>query len=533
MGRDLLRVRTTLVSSLMARDPTLNTTLEALTTLTSLAAADTATPLSSSLVTSERLLRKLLKSLVTRDLLELVRFSHVLLRQLLLLVAVGSAEDLRDQSVRTVFELLERLADHEAVFHRFVRDHFFFGPDFHLTMLATLNRVLDFWPIDETDSRLFLRHLWFVLRVHINSCLDHCLTQDKLHVPRDQRFPVTFNEHVLRLMSRVSQVVLSQSRADEAQLGNRALAHYITRLLSFCDRSLVFSALAQHVAALSSRDLVIAELRVTSLAVVSAHERLLSISGLEPEVVDLELSSDFRRRHFLVYMLLTEVKHSLAQSVRHTIQHVLLIVRNLLAKLSLDPRHAPRHVTALFFPLVAIVADNFLKMAPEKSWDARPRTEVNHSRHHSLPVRLDAFGADETRDAIACLTFLLSHVIGADVCRLSSDLVQQCLHVLEKGVRVFEWHEHESERARTLPAGADVTQMASSMVYGRHLAVKIGGVASRLARLALNHEARDALSGRVLALLLTLLSTNQSQEVLRDTFGKLLLPYLYHTITFP
>ena len=348
-------------------------------------------------------------------------------------------------------------------------------------------------------------------------------------MPRDQRFPATFNEHVLRLMSRVSQVVLSQSRADEAQLGNRALAHYITRLLSFCDRSLVFSALAQHVAALSSRDLVIAELRVTSLAVVSAHERLLSISGLEPEVVDLELSSDFRRRHFLVYMLLTEVKHSLAQSVRHTRQHVLLIVRNLLAKLSLDPRHAPRHVTALFFPLVAIVADNFLKMAPEKSWDARPRTEVNHSRHHSLPVRLDAFGADETRDAIACLTFLLSHVIGADVCRLSSDLVQQCLHVLEKGVRVFEWHEHESERARTLPAGADVTQMASSMVYGRHLAVKIGGVALRFARLALSHEARDALSGRVLALLLTLLSTNQSQEVLRDTFGKLLPLYPYHS----
>ena len=159
MGRDLLRVRTTLVSSLMARDPTLNTTLEALTTLTSLAAADTATPLSSSLVTSERLLRKLLKSLVTRDLLELVRFSHVLLRQLLLLVAVGSAEDLRDQSVRTVFELLERLADHEAVFHRFVRDHFFFGPDFHLTMLATLNRVLDFWPIDEQGEHFYNRVL--------------------------------------------------------------------------------------------------------------------------------------------------------------------------------------------------------------------------------------------------------------------------------------------------------------------------------------------------------------------------------------
>lgn len=506
VGRDLLRVRTTLVSSLMARDPQLNATLEALCTLASSASSGASCGASSasSLVAAERLLRKQLKSLAQSDARELTRFSHVVLAQLLSLM-VASA-DLQDEAFRSALELLERL--HAPVVNQFVSTHFQFAHDFHERLLHVLDRALDALP------RLLLRHLGFWLRVHVNACLAH--VRPKLQEARDTRFSRVFHERVLGLVTRVAHVLALDSRAEETAGANRALAHYLARLLSFCDRALVFSALQAHVLALSARDVVISELRVTALAVVCAHERFLELSGAEHARVTWSLDEEFRRRHFLVFLLLQELKLALEQSVRHTRQLVTHLTRNLLAKHALE---SPEHVARLFRPLVALVAAHFPQMAPREPSERRRDSEATHARHNSLPARFDAFHADEARDLVTCLAFVVSHVTRAEFALLPLERALQTLHVLETGVHVFECPE-ETERARTLPFGADVLQLARDHLSQRHVAVRVARAALHVARMSLVHEARASLVGRVLSLLLALLRTNQSAETLRHAMGE-------------
>ena len=326
VAKDVLKVNCRLVSSLQSSDVSIESSMDCITTINS---KDTEI---SRAVSCERALQKSLRQLSSSDPKELLRFSHVILQQLLILVTRPTGAE----SVRALLQLCSVLR--ENVLQDFCELSFSAEESCHVTLVSSLLRFLN--DCSEDESRALLRHLWFFLVIHVKSLLFHSLKAKEMKKRdfflRFQSKDKTFNQNLIQLIQRLSQLIVHNSRAEESLLANKSLSQYLSRLLSLLDRSVVFKLISCHVQNTSSRDIVLSELRLTCLAVLTSHEHHVPLSI--PIGMNSTLSSEFRRKHFLVFLLLQEFKHSLSQSVRHTRQQSLHVLRNLLAKQSFDDR---------------------------------------------------------------------------------------------------------------------------------------------------------------------------------------------------
>lgn len=164
----------------------------------------------------------------------------------------------------------------------------------------------------------------------------------------------------------------------------QAIAHFLTRLCSFFDRYVVFNAFYHHVSILSSRDIVIQELKLSAISILLAHEHFTSYCNpLVDSTIDsidcltgrrsFLLTADFARKHFPVFVLLAEFKSAYAHRSPTLTNRALAlyILRNQLAKHLLEERGGGEkalseqyraRVLALYLPILSVILENTNRM---------------------------------------------------------------------------------------------------------------------------------------------------------------------------
>lgn len=146
---------------------------------------------------------------------------------------------------------------------------------------------------------------------------------------------------------------------------------------------MVFNAFYHHVSILSSRDIVVQELKLSAISILLAHEHFTSYCN---PLVDLTIDSidcltgrrsflltaDFARKHFPVFVLLAEFKSAYAHRSPTLTNRALAlyILRNQLAKHLLEERGSDKalseqyraKVLALYLPILSVILENTNRM---------------------------------------------------------------------------------------------------------------------------------------------------------------------------
>ncbi|KAJ6223084.1 hypothetical protein RDWZM_001629 [Blomia tropicalis] len=390
VGKDLFRVSTILISSVASRDVDTQQTLSSVIKITRSNRDDSREI--SQIISLERSLPKMLQKLVDCDRNELIHFSPIILQQLFKLLVFAANQDLILESFRTILHLVDRFrrSDQLPLLNQFVEDVFqtyeFCGVYTHDQMIVLLNKIIaecqlgsGFTPTNTTNNttncspslsnlnlstsssssssstngtenvRILLNNLWFILRIMIKSMIQYLVASGRATLDREDRFEPEFVTNLKRFIESTSTLIATFSRAEETPSANQALAHFLTRLCSFFDRSVIFNAFYNHVCILSSRDIVVQELKLNAIAILLAHEHFVSfcnpiiewqpIDGKEPNNIDTQtslfsLTSQYARKHFPLFLILNEFRQSYTpRSPTAPIRPIsLYIVRNQLAK---------------------------------------------------------------------------------------------------------------------------------------------------------------------------------------------------------
>ncbi|CAG2111011.1 unnamed protein product, partial [Medioppia subpectinata] len=454
VAKDAFKVALRLCSSLQSRDPSLEAALE------TFARINREESSAVRLVALESA-RKHLKALLSCDVTELIRFSPIILQQILELVAHSSDDDVTRASLLTLLRLVDALQHRSDVIVDFVEQTFTCDhvmDAFDERLLEALEKLLASVK-EEEESKLVLRHLWFLFRIQIKAFI-----QRKHESARKQ------SQHVLRqCVSHVTHLVTKFSRSEESFAANKSLAAFLARLLSFYSLKCVFQCVDAHLKALLSRDVLLSDLRHHFLAIVLAHEHHVTINQQSP----LSLALLFR-----------ELKHAFSQSVRHVRQQSVQLLRNLLAKHAFDARNASlAEVVALYTPALDILVDHMT--VGDMSDDRR------HARHQSLSTtRHDASSLDETKDALICVLFIAQHVTQQYVQSMSAQRVERLLVVMETAIQRFAFREETSTRAQTLPHALHAQDLRLFLSQ-QNLSVETAIIALRVSRLALHSQPHD------------------------------------------
>lgn len=243
---------------------------------------------------------------------------------------------------------------------------------------------------------------WFYFELMIKAMVEHLATANTLNAPRKHRFSDQFNDDILNMVASFTGEIISKHRKQGriTQL-NSCLAFFLHDLLSVMDRGFVFSLIRTYMKEVTANitimepehSSVLWELQIDFLRIISSHEHFIPLnlpqygpagftSGSSSPTPSLrsidsassfistmmgdrsswaELSSEFRRQHFLVGLCLTNLFNALEQENGDVHTKSISIVRNLLTTHDLDPRYSEpdcrARVANLYLPVIGIIID--------------------------------------------------------------------------------------------------------------------------------------------------------------------------------
>nr|XP_032636262.1 dedicator of cytokinesis protein 6 isoform X2 [Chelonoidis abingdonii] len=259
------------------------------------------------------------------------------------------------------------------------------------------------WVVSTSTVReAVIRQAWFFFRLLGKSMALHLHQAEKLEAPRRLRFPSRFVDDIAALVGAVSIEIASRYQKDVELVErlNSSLAFFLNDLLSLMDRGFVFSLIRLYYKQIGNRlpsaqnPPALVALRVDFLRIVCSHEHYVSLNlpwhSLSPPASPspsvssatsqgsafsspaqdqrvagmFELSVPYRRQHFLVGLVLTELALILepdAEGVFFLHKKVISALHNLLCSHDADTRYATppvrAHVAQLYLPLLSIVLD--------------------------------------------------------------------------------------------------------------------------------------------------------------------------------
>lgn len=373
VGKDLFKVSLTLTSSVISRDVDLQNTLSSVIKITRSKTENDSKDI-SQIISLENVLPKMLRTLTSCCEQELIHFSQIIIQQLFKLLVFAASQKLIEETFETIMSLVEKFSNEKYVhiLNEFIIETFqtahFSGVYIHDQLLILLLQRLNEFNTKTTtveEVKLFFNNLWFMLRIITKSMLQYLFNSGKIKLNRECRFNEDFNSNLKNFLEHTSGLIATFSRIDEAQTANQALAHFLSRIGSFYDRAVVFNAFYHHVNILSSRDVLIQEFRLNSIAILLAHEHYVSYCNPLTLNDTFTLTTEFSKQHFPVFLILSEFRNAFNHStttVRHVRQIVLSVLRNQLAKHLLDDRYnsvdCREKVLSLYLPIIPIILEN-------------------------------------------------------------------------------------------------------------------------------------------------------------------------------
>uniref|UniRef100_A0A8C2YEB9 Dedicator of cytokinesis 11 n=1 Tax=Coturnix japonica TaxID=93934 RepID=A0A8C2YEB9_COTJA len=234
-----------------------------------------------------------------------------------------------------------------------------------LSMATILKQSADFLAINK-----LLKYSWFFFEALAKSMAIYLLEENKIKLPRAQRFPDSY-QHALHslLLAIIPHVTIRYNEIpEESRNANFSLANFLKRCLTFMDRGFVFNLINDYISGFSPKDpKLLVEYKFEFLQTICNHEHYiplnLPMTFSKPKLqraqgiptvglyVNLEysLTDEYCRHHFLVGMLLRET--SVALQDNYDIRYMAItVLKNLLIKHAFDNRyqHKVRHIFLAF-----------------------------------------------------------------------------------------------------------------------------------------------------------------------------------------
>ncbi|XP_071954468.1 dedicator of cytokinesis protein 7-like [Antedon mediterranea] len=249
-----------------------------------------------------------------------------------------------------------------------------------------------------------LKHAWFFFDIMIKSMAQYYYSDEiKLKdLPRRERFSDSFCSDIEAIVNMVGTEILARysKEARAMSLLNIHLAFFIQDLFTLMDRGFVFKQIQGYFRSLADRLVTLtdptplAQIKLDFLRVVCSHEHYVTLnlplcpslitnppsptlsiisttsfcslssyftSGEMQSNAKSELSYEFKQRHFLTGLLLSDLSAMLLTNNNNNHRQAIDIIANLLASHDCDPRYidiATRmRVASLYLPLLDIIMD--------------------------------------------------------------------------------------------------------------------------------------------------------------------------------
>uniref|UniRef100_A0A8C1HJH2 Dedicator of cytokinesis 8 n=1 Tax=Cyprinus carpio carpio TaxID=630221 RepID=A0A8C1HJH2_CYPCA len=309
------------------------------------------------------------------------------------------------------------------------------------------------------------KYAWFFFEVLVKSMSQHVSQLDKKAVSRRNRFSDRFKDDITTIVNVVTAeigniLVKQQKELEQAEKVNISLAFFLYDLMSLMDRGFVFQLVKNYcnqMAAKSVNMSTLISMRLEFLRVLCSHEHYLNLSlffsspasapaspspSTSSQTSSLcsfqdhkiaamfDLSQDFKQRHYLTGLLLTELSTALDMESEggRVQQKAINATYSLLCAHDLDQRcsrpEVKAKIAALYLPLVGIIIDsiNYLDFTvafskgksggPEEDPDSI--TPINQSV--ALAIAGNPFNT-LARNALASMTGKTSNMLTAETSR--------------------------------------------------------------------------------------------------------------------
>ncbi|XP_035004387.1 dedicator of cytokinesis protein 11 isoform X1 [Hippoglossus stenolepis] len=269
---------------------------------------------------------------------------------------------------------------------------------------ATLKQTADF----NTSNKL-LKYSWFFFETMAKSMAQYLQEDNRMKMPRAQRFPDSFHQALQSLVLSVMPhiTIRHMEIPEEARCINLSLASLIKRCLTFMNRGFAFGLINHYMRHFSLKDpKVLTEMKFDFLMTVCNHEHFIPLNlpmafgrtklqrvqdfipyatelfGPVEQSLEFSLTEDYCRNHFLVGLLLREVAEAVQQGPEVR-QLAVSVLKNLLIKHAMDDRYTFKNQQAriclLYLPLFELLYQN-LKQLSAQPYTSSPVLGLNGSR---------------------------------------------------------------------------------------------------------------------------------------------------------
>ncbi|XP_046413521.1 dedicator of cytokinesis protein 9 isoform X5 [Neodiprion fabricii] len=231
----------------------------------------------------------------------------------------------------------------------------------------------------------FMHHSSFFFDIMIKSMAQHLLTTGRIKMHRNERFSKEYHKNIENLLDVIMPYLMKRYKEMpvETQELNKSLAHFLKKCLTFMDRGFVFRLINSYMDNFAPGDpRALHDFKFMFLQIICSHEHYVSFNlpmmqsritsrdtETEPDSDELMneycLSENFCKHHFLVGLLLQEVKTSLNEIVQ--IRKVAVAtLRDLMAKHELDDRYQNKgqlsRIASIYIPWLGIVLENLHRL---------------------------------------------------------------------------------------------------------------------------------------------------------------------------
>ncbi|XP_056347217.1 dedicator of cytokinesis protein 11 isoform X2 [Oenanthe melanoleuca] len=244
-----------------------------------------------------------------------------------------------------------------------------------LAMATILKQSADFLAINK-----LLKYSWFFFEALAKSMAMYLLEENKIKLPRGQRFPESY-QHALHslLLAIIPHVTIRYNEIpEESRNVNFSLANFLKRCLTFMDRGFVFNLINDYISGFSPKDpKLLVEYKFEFLQTICNHEHYIPLNlpmtfskpklqRVQDTNLEYSLTDEYCRHHFLVGMLLREASVALQDNydIRYT---AISVLKNLLIKHAFDNRYQHKNqqakVAQLYLPLLGVLLENLPRLA--------------------------------------------------------------------------------------------------------------------------------------------------------------------------
>ncbi|KAL7851520.1 hypothetical protein AOLI_G00218760 [Acnodon oligacanthus] len=374
-GKPIFKISTLVLSTVYTQDPHLNRFFQQCQKRET----DLSQPPTSNFLNC-------LKGLLSMEKIHvIIRFLPVLFNQLFKVLTQNDSDDVTNSTTRVLVHILAKCHEEnmDHYLHSYIK--FVFKTEAHgfRTVHEELAKGMtsDLKSNEQAAVKNILKFSWFFLEIIVKSMAQHLVDSEKLKVPRQQRFPGTFQSHLETLIMTVSDHIYWKSKElpEETRSANQAVAAFVKRCFTLMDRGFTFKLINNYINMITATDnKTLCEFKFEFLREVCNHEHYIPLSlpipsaritdkaspeaqNAKVDMPEYSLTGEFCRKHFLTGLLLRELGLALQdeQDIRHL---ALASLKNLMAKHSLDSRYATKDkqakIASLYLPLYGLILDN-------------------------------------------------------------------------------------------------------------------------------------------------------------------------------